>query len=435
MNVSSDALGVKLERELGAASVQGDAGVLGGHAVDGKSPALVCFPSAAEQVRAILRLCGEVQAAVTPWGGGTAMRQGNIPSRVDVVVVLERLAEVVEHDDANLTATAQAGMKVAALQEIVGRRRQHLAVDPPHPARATLGGIVAANSNGPRRMLHGGLRDLVIGMKMVVATGEQIKAGGKVVKNVAGYDLCKLFVGSLGTLGIVTEVTFRMAPLPESAASFLASGPLARCVVAVERILSSPLLPAAVTMLSSRAAKRIGCDSEMPVVAIGVEGFEESVARHFSEMEAIARQADLVFEPLRDEPHRRLWERIANFSADETGILYRITVPVGAVAEILATVERWSNGEHPARYVADAGSGTVWLALDAKPGDIEGFVRLAALAREHGGHAAIAAAPAALKAGIDVWGEAPASMNLMREIKRRFDPNGILNPGRFLGGM
>jgi glycolate oxidase FAD binding subunit len=148
------------------------------------------------------------------------MRQGNIPSRVDVVVVLERLAEVVEHDDANLTATAQAGMKVAAFQEIVGRRRQHLAVDPPHPARATLGGIVAANR----------------------------------------------------TLGIVTEVTVRVTPLPERLASFLVAGSLDRCVGFADRLSLSSLLPAAVTIVSSEAAKRIGCDSEVPVVAIGVEG-------------------------------------------------------------------------------------------------------------------------------------------------------------------
>src|SRR5207249_1217396 len=215
-------------------------------------------PKDTDELCAILRVCDASGAAVIPWGGGTAMHWGNPPSRADVVISLEQFNRLVEHDDANLTATVQAGMRVAALQELLGGRHQCLAVDPPDTQHSTIGGTAAANINGPRRMAYGGVRDLVIGMKMVLATGEQVKAGGKVVKNVAGYDLCKLFVGSLGTLGIITEVTFRMAPRPESAASFLASGSLAQCIRFVGQIFSSPLLPAAVTLIGPDAAKPLG---------------------------------------------------------------------------------------------------------------------------------------------------------------------------------
>lgn len=431
MKLAGDQLRVRLERELGAESVESRPLFLEAYAVDGKSPGLLCLPAQPEQVAAILRLCAETQASVIPWGGGTAMSLGNIPRGADVVVGMEKLDKLIEHDDANLTATAQAGMRVAAFQELAARRRQFFPIDPPHPAFATLGGSVAANTNGPRRMQYGGVRDLVIGMKAALATGEQIKAGGKVVKNVAGYDLCKLFVGSLGTLGIVTEVTLRMAPLPEDAASVVATGSLEQCTRFVERLSNGPLLPAAVSILGG-----VG-NARTPAVATWVEGFEEAVARQLRDLAALAEQAGLAVEVLRQEPHRHLWEEIQNFGMNGEGVLYRLTVPVGAVAEALASALGGGSGEAAtqARYVAYAGTGTVWLSVGNDPSSMGWFPRLVALAESHKGHVVVAAAPPELKAGIDVWGPPPASLGLMREIKRQFDPQGILNPGRFLGGM
>jgi len=431
MKLSGEALRARLEQELGAESVESRPLFLEAYAVDGKSPGLLCLPAGPEQVAAILRICAENQASVIPWGGGTSMSLGNIPRGADVVVGLEKLSQLIEHDDANLTATAQPGMQVAAFQELLGQRRQFFPVDPPLPALATLGGIVAANVNGPRRMQYGGVRDLTIGMKVALATGEQIKSGGKVVKNVAGYDLCKLFVGSLGTLGIVTEVTLRMAPLPESAASVVATGPLDRCARFVEQLSDGPLLPAAVTILSAVP----GGNARTPAVATWVEGFEAAVARQLRDLAALADEAGLASEALRQEPHRRLWEEIGDFGANGEGVLYRITVPVGATAEILATIDRWSGEAAPPRYVAHTGTGTIWLLAGNDPSSLGWFPRLIALAESHKGHVIIAAAPPELKSGIDVWGPPPASLGLMRELKRRFDPQEILNPGRFLGGL
>ena len=430
MKLSADQLRARLERELGAESVESRPLFLEAYAVDGKPPGLVCLPATPEQVAAVLRLCAENQASVIPWGGGTSMSFGNIPRGVDVVLGLEKLDRLIEHDDANLTATAQAGMRVSAFRTMLAQRHQFFPVDPPHPAFATLGGIVAANINGPRRMQYGGVRDLVLGMKVTLATGEQIKSGGKVVKNVAGYDLCKLFVGALGTLGIVTEVTLRMAPLPESAASVVATGSLDRCARFVEQLSDGPLLPAAVSLLSA------GGNTGTPAVATWVEGFEEAVARQLRDLAALSELAGLVCEVRRDEAHRRLWEEVADFGANGEGVLYRITAPLGAAAELLATIDRWRHeAATPARYVAHAGTGTVWLSAGNDPASLGWFPRLVALAESHKGHVVLAAAPPELKAGIDVWGTPPAGLKLMREIKGRFDPQGVLNPGRFVGGM
>lgn len=360
------------------------------------------------------------------------MGLGNIPHRADVAIGLEKLDRLVEHDDANLTATAQAGMRVASFQEILGQRGQFLPVDPPLPRRATLGGVVAANTNGPRRMMYGGVRDLVIGMKMALATGEQIKAGGKVVKNVAGYDLGKLFVGSLGTLGIITELTFRMAPLPESTASFVASGAQDRCGRFAYELARAQLLPAAVTILSAGAVKAPGHDPSRQAVVIWLEGFEEAIARHLRDLEGLALLTGLTTATRRQQHHQDIWDEINNFGADGQGILYRVTVPIASAIEVLAEMERWGSPAKSLRYVAHLGTGTIWSLLDADRSSVGSFPRLAGLAQSHKGHAVLASGPPGLKEGIDVWGPAPPSLSLMREIKRQFDPQMILNPGRFM---
>ena len=276
MKSTVDQLAQRLGAELGAAAVVTEQSALASHIVDGMQPALVCFPSTAEQIAAALRVSVEAEAAVIPWGGGTAMSIGNRPRALDVVMATSRFNGVIEHDHANLTATVQSGTTLTALQEILARQRQFLPFDPPHPARATVGGIVAANLNGPRRSCYGSVRDLVIGMKVALASGEMIKAGGKVVKNVAGYDMCKLFVGSLGTLGILTEVTLRMAPIPETSATVIAAGALPKVLQFVDELSRSPLLPAAVALMNSGA---LGAGQNDWRAAIRCEGFAETATR------------------------------------------------------------------------------------------------------------------------------------------------------------
>jgi glycolate oxidase FAD binding subunit len=353
------------------------------------------------------------------------MRLGNIPRRVDIVLQLRALARLIEHDDANLTATAEAGITLAGFQDALAERRQFLTLDAPRPARATLGGIAAANVNGPRRALYGGVRDVVIGMKMVLAGGEMIKSGGKVVKNVAGYDLAKLFIGSLGTLGVITELTFKLAPLPEAAAAYVAFGPLARCLSFVEAVSASPLLPSALTITAPADPN----GGECRVVA-SIEGFEEAVARHLRDLAAMAVSAGLAAHSVRGDAHAQLCEEICGFGWDAGEILCRIVVPIGAVADLLTALDGSKR-----RCAAYMDSGTVWVLL---PGDrlgVQEYQALASKARQQRGHAIIAGAPAAVKAEIDVWGEPPANLRLMREIKRQFDPQEILNPGRFIARL
>ena len=434
MKVSHDQFSRRLESELGAHALTGDAGLLASHAVDGKRPAFFCSPGTPEEVAAALRLCSENEAAVTPWGGGTATVVGNPPRRLDVVIGLTRLDSLMEHDDANLTATVGAGMSLTRLQEIVARRKQFLPFDAPSPIRATVGGTIAANLNGPRRSFYGSVRDLVIGMKVILASGEQIKAGGKVVKNVAGYDMCKLFVGSLGTLGIITEATLRMAPLPEAAATIIASGTLDQMAQFVEALSRALLLPAAVFVVNRETHLAAALPGDWQV-ALWCEGFEGSLARHLRDALAMAEQAGLNAEILRDIAHRELWEKIRDFPLQSYPIIYRVTVPRASVADVVKIVSHWkTTGFHPA-IISDTAMGTLWIASAASQTSAEQFSKLIALAQERRGHAIVLAAPPAFKEGVDIWGSRGLSFSLMGEIKRQFDPKGILNPGRFAAGI
>ncbi len=434
MTLKIDVLATALSRTLDAGDVQQAPGVLRACAVDGVTPHLRCAPADADRVSAALRICAERDAAVIPWGGGTAMQWGNVPTRADVVLSLEKLNRLVEHDDANLTATVQAGTPVAGLQEMLSSRNQFLAVDPPSPQRATVGGMVAANTNGPRRMMYGGVRDQVIGMKMVLAGGAQIKAGGKVVKNVAGYDMCKLFVGSLGTLGIITEVTVKMAPLPETARTVASRGSLAQAAYLVDALLASTLTPAAVAVVGGGVAGAGGQAADAVKVAVWAEGFEDAVARHVSDVQTMAGRAGMDVEVLDAGAHQRLWETVRDFGAGPASpVVFRLTVPLAAVTAVLDAVSRMADGG-PVRYVAHGGTGTIWLALD-DPAAAAWFPRLVAMVGEHRGHAVMAAATPAAKHSLDVWGPPPPGLFVMQALKRQFDPQDLLNPGRFIRGV
>jgi glycolate oxidase FAD binding subunit len=417
-------LAQRLRQTLGSDAVSADPDVLALHRVDGIKPHLVATPASATQVAAGVRLCSEARATVIPWGGGSAMALGNPPRQGGVVLKTVGLDRVIEHDAANLTVTAQSGITMNALQSALAAQKQFVPIDPPFSARATLGGTVAANLNGARRGFYGSVRDLVIGMKVVLASGEAIKAGGKVVKNVAGYDMCKLFTGSLGTLGIITEVTVRIVPMAESAATFIGRGTAAHAKRFIEELSHSRLLPAAVFLVREKAPKdwRIGA---------WCEGFTETVERHLREFQATAGRLGMTRDVARDENHVQFWNAVSNLPLKSDHVVYRVTLPRAAIFDFLERIEDWNSTE----IAGDASMGTIWLVFPANKATLARFSEIERMAREWRGHAVVFSAPAALKAAVDVWGTSPPTLSLMREIKSRFDPHELLNPGRFVGGL
>jgi glycolate oxidase FAD binding subunit len=425
MKVNVEQLANQLETALGAGAVaEAEFGFESAHSIDGKQPKLVCRPESAEQIAAALRLCNEVAATVTPWGGGTAMAIGNLPRQVDVIVETRKLNHVIEHDHANLTATVQSGITLSDLQTLLAPQKQFVPIEAPFPDRATIGGSIAANLNGPRRSYYGSVRDLVIGMRVVLASGEQIKAGGKVVKNVAGYDMCKLFVGSLGTLGIISEATVRMAPVAETAATVVSSGTLAQADRLSEELSRSALLPTGIFLSND------GAEGQWQL-AIWGEGFEETVARHLRDLDDIAARIGMNTAILRAEGHNEFWGKLRDFPLQPDCLVYRVTLPRAKIFDFTRRVQNWAA----VKLTSDLAVGTVLLALPPHRSGLEQFVELIEVARQQHGHAVVFAAPAELKQGVEVWGPSPTTISLQREIKRQFDPKGLLNPGRLWSGL
>jgi glycolate oxidase FAD binding subunit len=435
MKLAVDQLAQRITAELGSRWVSTDVSMRASHAINGRQPALVCAPEAAEQIAAALRLCAEAGATVAPYGGGTAISIGNAAFPVDVALDLNRLNRVVEHDHANLTATVEAGIILSRLQELLAQQKQFAPFDPPHSERATVGGIVATNLNGPRRSYYGSVRDLIIGMKVVLASGEPIKVGGKVVKNVAGYDMCKLFVGSLGTLGIITQVTLRASPVPETAATLIVSGTAVQLTELTNAIGHSPLLPAAVVILNPLACGELNIGGADWKLAVCSEGFADTVARHMRDAKAMAERFGLAAESLEDHMHRQFWAAVENFPLSSDRLVLRLVVPRATTADAIKTIESWQvDGFRPA-IVADAMAGTLWIAAPASAAAANQFPKLIAYAYERRGHAVMLAAPLEFKQSVDIWGSPPPALELMRKIKKQFDPHGLLNPGRHLGGI
>src|SRR5215468_2064843 len=250
---------VNLLRSL--AGIVGPSHCLGGadrapFVVDGRTPCGVVLPGSADEVARVVSTAAAAGVPVIPWGGGTQMSRGAPPHDGALVVVLRRLNRVVEHEPGDLTATAEAGIRVDALQAALGTRGQWLPLDPPAPGEATLGGVLAANAAGPRRQGYGTARDLVIGIRVVGADGRLVRAGGQVVKNVAGYDLVKLYIGSHGTLGVIVDATLKLRPRPEAeAAGWATFSTLESAVGAAMSLAGSELGPVALTVLNARAAE------------------------------------------------------------------------------------------------------------------------------------------------------------------------------------
>ena len=398
-------------------------------AILGVQPRAVYAPaSAAEAAEAMAQAAGEKQRLAVV-GGRTAIELGRAPSGLDAIVRTERLSRILEYAPSDMVLVAEAGVTLALIQETARQHQQRLALDPPLPERATVGGLVATGAFGPRRAMFGTIRDLIIGVALVRADGVLAHGGGKVVKNVAGFDLPKIACGSLGTLGMIATAAFRLHPLPESAATVLFLGLTAAQVTAVTlRIRAAQLEP------TSSAALRIA--SGAYDLGVRFEGFKKGVDQQITRLLDLSRAEKVPCEALAEGASAGFWRRHDEVRAGR-GLQLRLAAQPAHLAAIDALVAPIEGALHPSGFawypmlgagfvsgeVADAAS--VNAALSA--------ARDALVQRE--GSLVIEAAPAEVRAAIDPWGPTPPSFPLMQRLKSLFDPERRLNPGRFLGGL
>jgi glycolate oxidase FAD binding subunit len=411
--------------------------------VDGVAPSLLARPGTQEEAALVVRACAGASAAVIPRGGGTAMGMGNAPARADVLLGLERLDRVVEWDPANLVISAEAGMRLEALQALAAKERTILPLDPPGLPRVTLGGLVAANQSGPSRLQFGTVRDWVLGMRVVLPDGERIHCGGRVIKNVSGYDMNKLFIRSLGTLGIVTEVTFKLLPMPARRAAVIAHFPGAEGAWAVVgRILASFLLPDALEFLDEGAVARMGGPAGTCALAVALSGSAETVDRQVRDFAAFFKDGGGYATILQEDEAVTAWAGLRDLlEGGADPIRCRIAVPISAAAGLAAAAAGLSRQAGlQAAVVAGGGTGIVRALFTSGPETrapevamaLEGLRREAEAAE---GSLVLEAAPASLKARLDAWGAPAGGLDMMRRLKHEFDPLGLFNPGRFVAGI
>jgi len=440
-------LATQLAAAVGEDALITEPSKLASYTIDGLTPRFVTMPGDIQEVQAVVRAAAAQDASIIPKGSGTKMALGNPPRRADIVLSLTRLNRVIEHDAANLTVTVQAGIKVEELQRLVGRHGQVLPLDPPYPEDATIGGVVATNASGPHRLSWGAVRDIVLGMRVVMPNGDLVSSGGKTVKNVSGYDLNKLFIGSLGTLGVIVEVTLRLLPLPESRAALLAAFPsLDQATAVATRLLQSQYLPGALEILNPQALEMTGLGSNTFALAIALEDLTEAVDRQLKDLSELCHEGGApAVDIVTGQGYNDLWWAVRDLprrimTASPGAVALKASVVLSRVnAVCLAIIQAAARRGLSLILTAHAGNGIVHAWFLGQEGDeprqaeacLE--VRHAATAAE--GWMVIEAAPLRVKEAVSVWGEPGNDFAVMRALKSRLDPVGIMNPGRYVGGI
>jgi glycolate oxidase FAD binding subunit len=396
-----------------------------GDAILGVRPRAAYAPSTVEECAEVMASTARDKLRIGFVGGGTALELGAPPRALDTVVRTERLAQIVEHVPADMVVVVEAGVTLAALQAALAAHGQQLALDPPSPERATIGGLVATGAFGPRRARYGTMRDLIIGVTLVRADGAVARGGGKVVKNVAGFDLPKVACGSLGTLGMIATASFRLHPLPELSATVVVSGITADAVVAlVAASRTAQLEPTSAVALSTPDAR------DRFDVGLRFEGFGRGVEQQVSRMVELARAAGGPAEPLADAAAAEFWRR---HDAVRTASPLRVRV-AGLPTRFPAIAPRIAAFGDMAWY-ATLGLGFAGGAVRDAAAAASALTTARAALEGDGGSLVVEAAPADLRASVEPWGSPPRSFAIMKQLKQRFDPDGRLNPGRFVGGL
>lgn len=413
---------------------------------DGYVPKAVVLPASIQEIQDVLLFAAKQDLSVMPAGAGTKLGIGNLPQKVDVVLATTRLNSIIEYEPADLTVTVEAGIPLAVLQTELAKYRQFLSLNPPYAARSTIGGIVATNVSGSFRLRHGTARNQVLGLKVVHANGTVAKSGGKVVKNVAGYDLNKLYIGAFGTLGIITEVALKLSPTPARQAILTADFQSVQDAADTGlSIVSSQTLPLFVNLFANadpRLSDATAAKNE-PVLTVGFGGDTETVAWQLTHCQEVMEQNGAIGVTIvEDESQQQLQEAIQEFPAgnrDIEVVIAKLNLKRTDVAEFVAQIGD-ADWARDVQMMALLGSGVLYLTVPVTSDTdfqqiADALTKLRQSAMMAQGNLIIETAPSELKRHIDVWGSVGGTLSLMKQVKAKFDPAGLLNPGRFISSV
>ena len=394
-------------------------------AVAGMQPKLVIEPGTERELANVLLLSNYAGLAVIPRGGGTKPGWGNSPTRAGLILSTARMTEIIEHAWADLTVTVEAGCTIQRLQETLAQHGQRLALDPLWPEKATVGGVLSTNDSGALRLRFGALRDLIIGATIALPDGTLARSGGKVVKNVAGYDLPKLVTGALGTLGVITRAVFRLHPLPLSSRSFSVSS--ANAEETQKFVLAAQDSKLAHTFLQSHFS-----DDTPPVSDILFEATEAGLAAQETELRTLAAPAIVSAAPTSTWTAR---EELWTFLDPASTAIAKISILPANLARTMELVARSANAHQLRWKMLLYATGIGWLRLEGKPGSLRDALQmLRSELDSQDGSLVVLHRPDKMPA-FDAWGTAGDTLPLMKAVKQQLDPKNTLNPGRFVGGI
>jgi glycolate oxidase FAD binding subunit len=394
-------------------------------AVAGVQPKVIVAPANEQQLVEVLRRSNQAGVAVIPRGGGTKLGWGNPASRAQLVLSTVRMNEITEHAWADLTVSVDAGCTIQKLQETLAQHGQRLALDPLWPGKATVGGVLSTNDSGALRLRFGALRDLIIGVTLALPDGTLASSGGKVVKNVAGYDLPKLATGAFGTLGVITRAVFRLHPLPRSARSFsvttTSSEETRRFIHAVQ---NSKL---AHTALQARFES-----GAAPVVDILFEGTEAGLSAQHAHIKVLAETAPVA------EASPEVWnarQDLWSFSKPESAAVAKISFLPAEIDRFMELISKSAKVRQLRWKAVAQATGIGWLRLQGDAMNMRDSLQdLREQFERSTGSLFVAYHPSGM-ASINTWGNTGDALPLMKSIKRQLDPKNTLNPGRFVGGI
>jgi glycolate oxidase FAD binding subunit len=409
-------------------------------------PDVTASPNSEEEVGSFLRHAQEHGAAVCTWGGGTSIAMGNPPDAYVAALDMKKLDGIKEYEPADLTVIAGAGMTLEKLNSVLYEQRQFVPLNPPHPEKATVGGVLSSNAYGFLRESYGTARDMTLGLRFARADGSLIKGGGKVAKNVAGYDLTRFMIGSWGTLGIITEAAFRVRPIPESSMTLIAGfNSITNAYEAAFDILDSFYAPTFMIGLNHALAGKIPAGNVSTVsnrftFIIGADDIDAIVIRQESELKGACKTRGasdvLTFE---DKTSTEIREFLRDYASNANdGIVCKIITSRTGAFDVIEHIEKIGKDNAVVfETMTYIGSGITYVFLpgDSLQSDREMCLRslknLQEYVKVEKGYFTVGNAPLWIKEHFPVWDYIPGS-DIMKKLKKQFDPNNILNPGRYI---
>lgn len=465
MIVAGQTLTARLAGIVGAENCVSDPAQLALYEIDGKRPSALTRPGSAQEIAELVKFAVTEKLAIIPTGARTKLSIGLPPRQYDLALDMTRLDRVVSYDPGDLTLSVEAGLPLCKLQTALSEHGQFLPLAVPFMARTTVGGTIASGMESPLRHSYGTARDYVLGMEFVTGEGTLAKSGGCVVKNVTGYDLHKLMIGALGTLGIITKINFRTFPLPRSSCGFIAA--FSACANAFDmrrRIAQSPLRPITLDILSPRTADLFAGEAAGEItnsrmttnplsnkywsLTTGYAGNEILLARYETDLRQMAEESGAEsVTVLAQDQLQPAWARKREFvpialAASPAATILKISVLPSQLSDVLVRAQSYAENYAVPWLAIARGCGIIYFALLPIARDEKARIQISqaadqiqATASSLGGNSIIPWCPGEWKGTLRIWGPDRGASAPMQKIKKVFDPQGILSPGRFVGGL